>query len=248
MIHARFSALLTLCLLLFSASLAAAGPYDDFDALLKRYVDKEGLVDYATLKAKDEQTLKSVVAKLAKVDASKLEGAHKKAYWINVYNAVTLKAIVERYPIKSIKDLNRKGYDVWKDYRFGKKKRSLNDIEHKILRPMGDPRIHAAIVCASLGCPPLRPEAYLPDKLDAQLDDNVKVWLGSATRGVKIVGQTVHMSQIFNWFGKDFGDGSKAAHLRWIKRHAPEGIAAKVSAGMKVDYLNWGWALNERKR
>ena len=64
----------------------------------------------------------------------------------------------------------------------------------------------------------------------------------------KIEGQTVHMSQIFNWFGKDFGEGSKAAHLKWIKRHAPEEIAAKVSLDMKVEYLNWGWALNERKR
>ncbi|HBP17373.1 MAG TPA: DUF547 domain-containing protein, partial [Planctomycetes bacterium] len=135
MIHPRLSALLAPCLLLLGASLVTAGPYDELDALLKRHVNREGLVDYGALKAKDQQTLERVVAKLAKVDAHKLAGAAKKAYWINVYNAVTLRAIVERYPVKSIKDLNSKGYDVWKDYRFGKKKRSLNEIEHKILRP-----------------------------------------------------------------------------------------------------------------
>lgn len=244
----RLNALLALCLPLACTSLAVAGPYDELNALLERHVDPEGLVDYRALKSKDESALKRVVKGLAEVDASKLEGAHKKAYWINVYNALTLQAIVERYPIKSIKDLNRKGYDVWKDYRFGKQKRSLNDIEHKILRPMGDPRIHAAIVCASLGCPPLRPEAYLPDKLDAQLDDNVRVWLASPTRGLEIQGDTAHLSQIFNWFGKDFGEGTKRAHLKWIKRYAPDALAAKLSLDMKVAYLEWGWALNEQKR
>ena len=244
----RLSALLAPCLLLLAASLATAGPYDELDALLKRYVNREGLVDYRALKAKDEQALKQVVARLAKVDARKLQGAAKKAYWINVYNALTLRAIVERYPIKSIKDLNAKGYDVWKDYRFGKKKRSLNEIEHKILRPMGDPRIHAAIVCASVGCPPLRPEAYVPEKLDAQLDDNVRVWLASATRGLEVKAGTAKISQIFNWFGQDFGEGNKRAHLKWIKRYAPKELADALSLDMKVEYLEWDWALNEQKR
>lgn len=223
------------------------GPYARLSALLQRYVDSEGSVDYATWKQKDEATLRTVVADLAKVEVKGLSGAAKKAYWINVYNALTLQAILEFYPLKSIKDKSGEKYDVWKHYLFGPDKVSLNAIEHEILRPMGDPRIHSAIVCASKGCPPLRSEAYLPSKLEEQLDDNVRVWLSSPTRGLKLVGKTLHLSQIFFWFGGDFEGGKRADHLAWISRYVDAKTKAALSQpGLKVKELDWDWALNAK--
>ncbi|MGE0707044.1 MAG: DUF547 domain-containing protein [Planctomycetota bacterium] len=243
-------ALLTLLTLLLALGPVRAdddgGPYAKLDGLLRKHVDQSGMVDYKGLK-QQEQALRGVVADLARADASKLEGAAKKAYWINVYNALTLQAIVERYPLlRSIKDLNTKKYDVWKDYRFGPKKLSLNDIEHQILRPMGDPRIHSAIVCASKGCPPLRNEAYQPGRLDAQLDANVRTWLKSPTRGLRLEGDTLYLSSIFEWFGKDFGDGTTAAHLKWIARFVDDGgLEAKLLSGkLRVKSMDWDWSLN----
>jgi hypothetical protein len=229
------------------AAAAEPEPYGKFTQILSRHV-KSGAVDYKALKKKDGANLASCVADMAKVDASKLKGDAKMAYWINVYNAVTLKAIVDNYPLKSIRDLNTKKYDVWKDYRFGKQKINLNDIEHKILRPMGDPRIHSAIVCASKGCPPLRSEAYVPKRLDKQLDDNCRVWFQSPVRGMKWVGDTLQISSIFLWFPKDFGDGTRRGHLAWIASFVPDkALRAKMTSGkIKVQNLDWDWALNSR--
>lgn len=246
----RLAPCLVFALTLLSGGPAAAqesrpGPYATFSSLLDRYVDAQGRVDYAGWKKRDEASLRGVVQALAKVETKRLSGAAKKAYWINVYNAVTIQAMLEFYPLKSIRDKSSESYDVWKNYLFGPDKVSLNAIEHEILRPMGDPRIHAAIVCASKGCPPLRNEAYLPSQLEKQLDDNVRVWLASPTRGLKLVGKTLHLSQIFFWFGGDFGGGQRADHLAWIARYVDAKTqAALAQPGLKVKELDWDWSLN----
>lgn len=233
--------------LLFGVCLPADAYQEQYDALLRTYVDAKGLVDYAAFKKKDEKTLIACVEAMEQVDASKLEPAARKAFWINVYNAVTLKAMLEFHPLKSIKDKvsNIPGfYNVWDDYGFGKKELSLNHIEHKILRPMGDPRIHAAIVCASLGCPILRNEAYVAAKLDAQLDDNCRRWLADTQRGLKIEGDVARASRIFEWFGEDFAE-DEAGRLRWIAKFVDEATAKKLRSGkLSLGTLDWDWALN----
>lgn len=252
--HRLILVLFSLALILATGDGAAAqerkliGPTARFNQLLKRYVDTKGDVDYAAWKKNrsDLTSLGEAVADFAKLKTKGYSKAAKLAYWINVYNAVTIKGILEFYPLKSIKDKVGKKYDIWKHYTFGPKKLSLNAIEHEILRPLGDPRIHAAIVCASKGCPPLRNEAYREGMLDKQLDHNVQVWLRSSVKGLKIQGKTLHLSKIFFWFGKDFGDGSHAANLRWISRYV-DAKTKKLLAqkGLVVKELDWDWALNQ---
>ncbi len=217
-----------------------------YDALLKKYVDDKGLVDYAAFKKNDEKTLRACVDAFAKVKVSALSPDARMAYWVNVYNAVTLQAMLEFFPLKSIKDKvsNIPGlYNVWDDYGFGPKKLSLNHIEHKILRPLKDPRIHAAIVCASKGCPILRAEAYTAGRLGEQLDDNVRRWLKDTKRGLKISGGKVYLSKIFSWFGDDFAT-SKQGRLAWISRYVDSKTAAILKASPNTAELDWDWALN----
>lgn len=235
--------------LVVAACSPAQAYQEKYDALLKAYVDDKGLVDYAAFKKKDEATLKACVAAMAKVDTKTLDAAAKKAYWINVYNAVTLKAMLEFFPLQSIKDKVSSipgFYDLWDDYGFGKKKLSLNHIEHKILRPMGDPRIHAAIVCASLGCPILRNEAYVGAQLDAQLDDNCKNWLADTKRGLELKGTVAKASNIFSWFGDDFAEDD-AGRLAWIAQYTDEKTAKRLKSGkVTLGSLDWDWALNKQ--
>jgi Protein of unknown function, DUF547 len=220
--------------------------FADYDALLREYVDEQGLVDYAGWKRSDEQTLRRVVRRMATLDPDAMSRFERKAYWINVYNAVTLQAILESYPLASIKDLVTDDSNVWDDYGFGPDDVSLNHIEHQLLRPMGDPRIHSGIVCASKGCPPLRPEAYVSDRLNEQLEDNCRVWINDDARGVRIDGRTAYVSEIFNWFGDDFAP-DRAGHLAWIVRYADEDRARVLSrADTQIEPLEWDWALNEQ--
>lgn len=234
------------------AGVAAAAPADptpleSLDALLKRHVDEEGWVDYSGWKRQDEAALRSVVSGFAAQDPDAMTPTARKAYWINVYNAVTLQAMLEFFPLKSIKDKQSLvGYKVWDDYLFGPQGRSLNQIEHQLLRPLGDPRIHAAIVCASRGCPPLRNEAFRPERLDAQLDEQCRTWLRDRARGLEIRGDTAYVSKVFDWFAEDFPEGVQG-RLGWIARFAtPEDAARLRSGALDLDTLDWDWALNSR--
>jgi len=228
------------CTLLVAAATAGAGDYDGYTELLARHVDERGMVDYAAWKAGDEAALRACVETFAGLDPDAMGADARKAYWINVYNAVTILAVLEHYPVASIKDID----DVWDDYGFGPEDLSLNHIEHKILRPMGDPRIHAAIVCASKGCPPLRNEAYEPERLDAQLDDNCRVWLTDPGRGLRIADGEARVSSVFHWFDEDFPDGDEGT-LRWIARYVPDAQARRLRAGdLDLAELDWDWSLN----
>lgn len=235
--------------LVLCAGLPADAYQEKYSALLEKYVDGTGLVDYAAFKKNGEASLRECVKAMARVDASKLDKDAKKAHWINVYNAVTLQAMLEFHPLKSIKDKVSSipgFYDLWDDYGFGPKKLSLNHIEHKILRPMGDPRIHAAIVCASLGCPILRNEAYVGAKLDAQLDDNCRKWLADEKRGLKVEGNVAKASKIFDWFGDDFAE-DEAGRLRWIAKYVDDATAKKLESGkLSLGTLDWNWASNRQ--
>ena len=234
---------------------ASGRPVDHavFDGLLKRYVDDNGLVNYKAWRGQDEEALRNYLKSLKKVGPSSLGRSEGLAFWINAYNALTIQGILEFYPVRSIKDkVNRiLGFNIWDDYPMSVdgKAYSLNDIEHKVLRKMGEPRIHFAIVCASVGCPKLRNEAYTGVNLNPQLEDQA-IYFFAQPRNLRIdrAGKTVYLSSILDWFAEDFG-GSDRAKLDFSSKYLSEAEDREFlrSGEPKVKYQDYDWSLNEQK-
>ena len=227
-------------------------------ALLARHV-VDGRVRYAALQ-KDAAALDAYLADLQAVTPEVMEQWSREqrlAFWINAYNAYTLQLIVQHYPVKSIKDVGSLLTRVW-DKEFipleafhpkGKRtKLSLNHIEHDILRrDFHDSRIHAAINCASESCPALRAEPYIAARLDAQLDEQVRLWLADESRNhFDPENGAIEISAIFDWFQADFTRDAGSVEA-WIAIYAPEKIAAwlKDAKDVKVSYLDYSWKLND---
>lgn len=213
--------------------------------LLERYVqegNKQGIhgnmVDYHgwSNDAGHVEAMRSI----ARVNPIALSGKEAKAFWINAYNLLTIDLIIQQNEHESIKKIGGVFGNAWKDYRWtiGGKEYALDDIEHDILRKMGDPRIHMAINCASLSCPDLRAEAYTAEKLDMQLDEQVKKFLGNSQKGMRVSYAGMEVSKIFDWFEKDFdGVGGVPA---FIKGYSPQVPQDAVVAG----YFDYNWKLN----
>ena len=203
-------------------------------------------VDYKKLK---DQAYKKLIKDLEKVSLSSLKARKEKlTFWINVYNVMAAKMVLDNYPVKSIKDAGSLFTAVWKKEVgvVAGKKRTLNEIEHEILRKMGEPRIHVAIVCASVSCPDLRIEAYTVEKLNEQLDDQMKLFLENAKKGLRIdtKKQRVYMSSIFKWFKEDFD--SKGGVRKFLAPHAPKAAMASLKNNkLSVYYMDYDWGLNE---
>lgn len=227
------------------------GPWD---ALLRTYVDDHGRVNYRDWKqsSADVQALDQYLKQLS---YSNGEGSkeEKLAFWINAYNALTIKGILREYPTSSIRNHTAKvfGYNIWKNLKLvvGARQVSLDEMEHQILRKMGEPRIHFAIVCASIGCPRLLNEAYRAETLDQQLTVNATAFFSDETKFRYDPSQQVfYVSPILDWFGDDFG-GSDAAKLKrmsaWIAR--PEIARIATTGRGTVDYMEYDWGLNAQK-
>jgi len=227
--------------------------------LLQTYVDEAGRVDYHAWHRSPE-SMARLDAYLARLSSGDL-GLHdlgiqstregRLAYWINAYNAVTVKGILREYPTKSIRDHTPLlGYNIWKHLllQVADQQISLNDIEHEVLRKMNEPRIHFAIVCASISCPRLLNEAYVAENLDEQLTRNAKQFF-TLSRNFAIDGSNhrVHLSSILKWFAKDFGS-HQAAQLQAISPYLPNDKSrqAVAATGVRVEYLPYDWGLNER--
>lgn len=226
-----------------------------WDRLLKKFVDSDGFVDYSAVSAsaEDQRTLDEYLNRLstASVTARSPRNAVL-AFWINAYNAVTLKGILREYPTTSIRNHTSQffGYNIWKHLllRVGTARYSLDDMEHRILRPKGEPRIHFAIVCASVGCPRLLNEAYTADSLDAQLTANARHFFADETKfRVDSAGRHIQVSPILDWFGGDFGPDT-AARMQAIAAYVPEAGRVVIEGGdVRVSFLEYNWALNDRK-
>jgi len=225
--------------------------HDDFDALLQRYVDDRGMVSYAAWKSKpgDLKACDAYLIRMGCVDLKKPAAREAKlAYFINVYNALTLHGILREYPTTSIRNHTSKlgGYNIWKDLVVWIEDRtySLEDIEHKVLRKLGEPRIHLAVVCASKGCPQLANRAYTAEGLDGQLTANGKRFFARPENfQADARSKTVSISQLFEWYGTDFAPTS-AEQLRVLQPMLPVDVSGW--AGVKVRYLNYDWSLNDR--
>lgn len=241
-------AFLCLCLCMFLArpALAQESYAVTYNALLHDYVHagkKAGihanLVDYDAW-ARDPRHVQAMKA-LTKVDVSKLDPPALKVFWINAYNLLTIDLIVKNGDVKSIKDLGTLLQSPWKahSWQVAGQAYTLDEIEHRILRKMHDPRIHMAIVCASLSCPDLRNEVYLPEMLDTQLNDQTQKFLANTTKGLRVGNSGLTLSPIFKWFAEDFG-GDKGV-LAFIRKYGPT-----FSGGTSVsDYFDYDWNLNK---
>jgi hypothetical protein len=230
--------------------------HDPLDALLRKYVDQDGFVNYAAWhrSAADRKALQDYLGTLSRGSTSQSASREAQlAFWINVYNAVTLEGILQVYPTDSIRNHTSKfgGYNLWKDLPLlvGGKPFSLDDIEHQVLRKMGEPRIHFAIVCASIGCPRLRNEAYRPEKIDVQLADNARDFFSRPQNlNVDAAARTLYLSSILDWFGVDFGR-SQSEQLRSIRPYLPQSAQALTQdPNVRIRYQDYNWSLNDRIR
>jgi len=244
----------------------------DYDAVLKKFVSEESMVNYGKLKAQRRQ-LDAFVAALGKLPPqtyAQWNEKHKIAFWLNAYNGLTLRVIIDNYPIKSSflrsriwpRNSIRQIPGVWKKLKFRVMGTNVTlwHIEHEILREKFDePRIHMAMVCAAMGCPPLRGEPYEGDRLYEQLDDQTRRFLSNPAK-FKIDSRraTVRLSEIFKWFADDFvnkhsprsniGAHNKkmSAVLNFIGPHLTDSQKKYVLAGkFKIKYVDYDWSLNE---
>lgn len=226
-----------------------------WDGLLDKYVNTEGRVNYRGWKASAESArrLDGYLATLSKGDlAAPAAQEAQLAFWINAYNAVTVKGILREYPTSSIRNHTAQlwGYNIWKNLklRVGDQTPSLDHMEHQTLRPMGEPRIHFAIVCASIGCPRLLNEAYVAERLDTQLDTNARHFFAQQQNfQPDPANKSIGLSPILKWFGEDFGEGQSAV-LRRISPWLPTDAARELAAepGVRVRYLDYDWNLNSQ--
>ncbi len=229
--------------------------HDRFDSLLKKYVDIDGYVNYTDWKASssDREELKKYLGDLSRASLSTPSTKNGQlAFWINAYNAVTLEGMMQVYPTTSIRNHTAKvfGYNIWKNLplKVGDKEYSLEQIEHSILRKMKEPRIHFAIVCASVGCPKLRNEAYTGSKLEAQLTSNSKDFF-SRSKNLRIDSSSgrLYLSEILDWFGEDFGS-SQSSQLATLKPYLPANAMTLIEKErVKISYLQYDWSINDQK-
>ncbi|WP_068259822.1 DUF547 domain-containing protein [Rubripirellula obstinata] len=224
--------------------------HSTWDRLLQSHVSESGNVDYKKWhgSAKDVKDLDRYLNQLSaasqKLPASKQS---KLAFWINAYNAVTVKGILREYPTTSIRNHTAKlfGYNIWDDLQLyvGGTAFSLNQMEHEILRKMNEPRIHFAIVCASKSCPRLLSRAFVASEVEEQLDSNAKHFFAQPAN-FQLTGNTVTLSSILKWFGEDFGSNQSAVMRRitpWLPAEAASSIDA---ARVKLNYAEYDWSLN----
>lgn len=226
-----------------------------WDALLKKYVDQAGNVNYNAWKrsAQDTQQLDSYLAHLSQADPrSRASREATLAFWINAYNAVTIKGILREYPTTSIRNHTARvfGYNIWKDLLLvvGGESYYLEQMEHQILRKMKEPRIHFAIVCASTSCPKLRSEAYRGETLDAQLAANARDFFKNPSNFRHDPSdRRFYLSSILSWFAKDFGT-DQAAQLRAIAPYLPTPATQQAASNnaVRISYLVYDWGLNDQ--
>jgi len=246
--------------------------YKDYGDILRAYVDGRGMVDYTALK-QNRGPLDAFVNKMASLDRSvydKWTDKEKVAFWINAYNSLTLRAIIDHYPIKpsflpsfrfpknSIRQIPR----VWDKLQFKVMGRemTLDAIEHDTLRAnFTEPRIHMALVCAAMGCPPLRNEPYTGERLDSQFDNQTARFLKDPDKfRIDRTGGYVYLSSIFKWFGEDFIKTYRTD--KFADRGATEKSVLNFVTGYlkgrdkdflesgnyQIVYLAYDWTLNDR--
>lgn len=213
--------------------------HSKWDALLKKHVRPDGLVNYKGF-LKDRDALTEYLTMLSKNPPEETwSTAELLAYYINTYNAYTVDLILKNYPLKSIKDLS--GPWTKEIVPIGDKTLSLGGIEHSILRKMNEPRIHFAINCASFSCPNLLNEAFTAPKIEAQLERATKAFINSDKN--RISENELVLSHIFKWYKKDFKRNGEKDLIGFINPYTDIAIDSNAN----IDFIEYNWNLNESK-
>jgi len=227
-----------------------------WDGFLKKYVvpNQDGInrVAYGKVTAADRASLDGYVKSLEAVPVGKLNRAEQRAFWTNLYNALTVKTILDHYPVESIRDIDISP-GLFSDGPWGAKiakvdgvEVSLDDIEHRILRPIWkDPRTHYSVNCASLGCPNLQPEAFTAANTEELLDRGAREYINNP-RGVWFDGDKLKVSSIYKWFMSDFG-GNYAGVLEHLKKYAKPELRDKLSQEKRFRGTDYNWSLNDAR-
>jgi Protein of unknown function, DUF547 len=228
-----------------------------YSALLRDHVHA-GAVHYTALRG--DPRLDAYLAWIAATDPATLPHRNERlAYWINTYNAATLRLITDHYPVRSIMDLAKGGRYLSFLIRgtpwdrpvvvAGGRRLTLNQVEHAIIRKefADEPRIHFVLVCAARSCPPLRSEAYTAERLETQLTEQTRAFLADERHNrFDVATRTAHVSALFKWYARDFGPDDQAV-LRWIARWAPSAVATTLAddaARWRLRYVDYDWSLN----
>ena len=230
-----------------------APDYQIWSDFLRRYLDtsnSDGIhrVDYAGVTAEDREGLKQYLLRLQKIPVSRLSRIQQLPYWINLYNAFTVHLVLEHYSLDSIVDIRYGFFDFgpWDEklLQIEDEEVSLNDIEHRILRPIWkDPRLHYVLNCASLGCPNLQPESFHPGNVESLLNSGARDYINHP-RGLRFENEDdLLLSKIYDWYADDFGDNEKKI-LQHLMRYANQSTKTRLeSFDGDIDY-EYDWDLN----
>lgn len=224
--------------------------HSDFDRFLKRYVvtadHGPNGVRYAAVTDADAKALHGYIDQLEQVQISHYARPEQRAYWINLYNAITLSLVVDHWPVGTIRDIDAGIFDSgpWDEKRATVEgiRLSLNDIEHRILRPIWhDTLTHYGVNCASISCPALLPQAYTGKTVDAMLKGNARAYIASP-QGVTIKDDRLIVSKIYQWYGSDFG--GVPGVLSHLAEHAPASLARQIRTHDAIDGYAYDWSVN----
>jgi hypothetical protein len=215
--------------------------YNNWENLLQRHVNDDGLVDYQGF-VDDKSKLKKVTSTLSEnTPKESWTRNEKKAYLINAYNAFTIQLIVDNYPLESIKNIGKEPFDAFK-LKFidlGGEMVSLDDIEKGMLVPMGDPRVHFAVNCASFSCPKLDNKAYRPEKLNKHLERCTREFLNSDLNNLSK--NKVEISRLFDWYKIDFETNNRTL-IQFLNTYSE----TKINPKAELSYLEYRWDLNSK--
>ncbi len=234
-----------------------------FDQVLSTYVDESGLVDYAGLK-KDRQKLDAYIDSLGATSPlsrpQRFKSAqHALAYWINAYNAIVLRGVIDAYPITSVKDIKVfNGFFNRSDWTIGGQTLTLDHLENKIIRPQfKDPRIHFVVNCGAASCPELENNAFAGETLDARLDSAAHHFANNK-KHLYLVDNTLYLSKILDWYGGDFSTwfptdranpDTRPALINYFLPHLPADLAERLKdRAIKIEFSEYNWALNEQRK
>jgi hypothetical protein len=231
-----------------SAEQIPADPPDQWthqaDAFLKQVVTERGLVKYAAVRQRLEP-LRALAAQLAPRRSFATQRA-KLALHINAYNLITIKQVVDHWPVKSVREVS--GFFDRIKHRVNGVDTTLNNLENKIIRPLGETRIHAALVCAAVSCPPLRRGAYTAKDLGDQLDRITRRWVNDTAKN-RVEDGVLKVSMIFKWYRPDFDAEPYEGVAGFLARHAdpdsPLGRRLRAGAPFRIEHLEYEWALNK---
>ena len=224
------------------------GPWDRFlAAYVAANTDGVNRMAYGSVSEADRKALDAYIGGLAAVPISRYSRPRQMAYWINLYNALTVRLILDHYPVRSIRDISAGFFSPgpWNLdlVQVEDEDLSLNDIEHGILRPIWrDARIHYAVNCAAIGCPSLPRSAFRADTMDDLLDTAARAYVNHP-RGVRFDGDSLIVSSIYVWYQEDFGDTDQGV-IAHLKRFAGPELSAKLEKAGEISDHDYDWSLN----